>query len=73
MNLNYICSLANNTTEPVEAGEVEDFQALTEKEEFDLVQLMEECGYAVSNAEAFMENLAKDLSILDGVHITKNY
>ncbi|XP_073987849.1 exocyst complex component Sec3 isoform X2 [Rhodnius prolixus] len=55
--------------EPVEAGEVEDFQALTEKEEFDLVQLMEECGYAVSNAEAFMENLAKDLSILDGENV----
>ena len=28
---------------------------------------MEETGFAVSNAEAFMEMLAKDLSILDGV------
>uniref|UniRef100_A0A0V0G9U3 Putative exocyst protein sec3 n=1 Tax=Triatoma dimidiata TaxID=72491 RepID=A0A0V0G9U3_TRIDM len=55
--------------EPVEVGEVEDFQALAEKEELDLVQLMEECGYAVSNAEAFMENLAKDLSILDGENV----
>ncbi|BES93772.1 exocyst complex component sec3 [Nesidiocoris tenuis] len=55
--------------ETSEVGEVEDFQALTEKEEQDLILLMQECGYAVSNAEAFMETLAKDLSILDGENV----
>ncbi|XP_014251486.1 exocyst complex component 1 [Cimex lectularius] len=55
--------------EPVEAGDFEEFQALTEKEENDLVQLMHECGFTVSNAEAFMETLAKDLSILDGENV----
>lgn len=53
--------------EQVDSGEVEDYQALTEKEEQDLICLMEDCGFTVSNAEAFMETLAKDLSILDGV------
>lgn len=47
--------------------EGEDYQALTDKEEKDLEQLMTQCGSAVSNAEAFMETLARDLSILDGV------
>lgn len=55
--------------EQVDTGEVEDYQALTEKEELDLVHLMQECGFTVSNAEAFMETLAKDLSILDGENI----
>ncbi|KAK9498728.1 hypothetical protein O3M35_003298 [Rhynocoris fuscipes] len=62
-------STVSNNAESVEVGEVEDFQALTEKEENDLIQLMEECGFAVSDAEAFMENLAKDLSILDGENV----
>ncbi|XP_014282653.1 exocyst complex component 1 [Halyomorpha halys] len=58
-----------NLNEQVDPGEVEDYQALTEKEEQDLIQLMEDCGFTVSNAEAFMETLAKDLSILDGENI----
>lgn len=48
-------------------GEGEDYQALTEKETMDLEQLMMSCETAVSNAEAFMDTLARDLSILDGV------
>lgn len=51
----------------VEVVESEDYQALTEREELDLQQLMSQCDHAVSNAETFMETLAKDLSILDGV------
>lgn len=59
----------NDFSGVVEAGLVdgEDYQALTEREEMDLEQLMTQCGSAVSNAEAFMETLARDLSILDGV------
>ncbi|XP_046670906.1 exocyst complex component 1 isoform X2 [Homalodisca vitripennis] len=47
----------------------EDYQALTEREEMDLEQLMSQCGSAVSNAEAFMETLARDLSVLDGENV----
>ena len=31
--------------------------------------MMEDCEYAVSNAELFMETLSKNLSILDGVKL----
>ncbi|XP_034172615.1 exocyst complex component Sec3 [Osmia lignaria lignaria] len=46
-----------------------DYQPITEKEAIDLKQMMENCKYAVSNAELFMENLSKDLSILDGENV----
>lgn len=46
---------------------IEDYQPLTDKEESDLEKLMSQCDFAVSNAEAFMDLLARDLSILDGV------
>ena len=45
----------------------EDYQALSSKEESDLDQMMSECQAAISNAEAFAENLSKQLSVLDGV------
>lgn len=45
-----------------------DYQPITEKEAADLKQMIENCEYAVSNAELFMETLSKDLSILDGVN-----
>ncbi|XP_076177753.1 exocyst complex component Sec3 isoform X2 [Ptiloglossa arizonensis] len=46
-----------------------DYQPITEKEASDLKQMMENCEYAVSNAELFMETLSKDLSILDGENV----
>lgn len=46
---------------------IEDYQAITESEEKDLERLMSSCQSAISNAESFMETLAKDLSVLDGV------
>lgn len=49
--------------------EPEDYQALTEREEFDLETLMSRCESAIGNAEAFTEQLSKDLSILDGVRL----
>lgn len=45
----------------------EDYQALSSKEEADLELLMSECQMAISNAEAFSEQLSKQLSMLDGV------
>ncbi|XP_057667737.1 exocyst complex component 1 [Diorhabda carinulata] len=48
---------------------VEDFQVNTEKEQEDLKILMSGCEFAISNAEAFMEVLSRDLSLLDGENI----
>jgi hypothetical protein len=53
----------------VEPLEAEDYLVLTDREEQDLEKLMSQCESGISNAESFMENLAKDLSILDGVCI----
>ncbi|KAF2900398.1 hypothetical protein ILUMI_05792 [Ignelater luminosus] len=47
----------------------EDFQAITDKEQEDLNRLMSDCEFAISNAEAFMEVLARDLSLLDGENV----
>ncbi|XP_969314.1 exocyst complex component 1 [Tribolium castaneum] len=47
----------------------EDFQAITDKEQEDLKRLMSGCEFAISNAEAFMEILARDLSLLDGENV----
>lgn len=46
----------------------EDYQALTEREEKDLERVLAQSETALSNAEKFMEELAKDLSLLDGVN-----
>ncbi|KAJ8962253.1 hypothetical protein NQ318_018227 [Aromia moschata] len=47
----------------------EDFQAITDKEQEDLKSLMSGCEFALSNAEGFMEVLARDLSLLDGENV----
>lgn len=47
----------------------DDFQAITEKEQEDLKRLMDGCEFAISNAEGFMEILARDLSLLDGENV----
>ena len=44
-----------------------DYHALSQKEEADLENLMGHCEDAISNAEAFADQLSKDLSGLDGV------
>ena len=46
-----------------------DYKALSEREQQDLERLMEQCDSAVSNAEAFAEQLSRDLSVLDGANI----
>lgn len=51
----------------IESGD-EEF-GLTEREEFDLEKVLGRAENAVVNAEAFMEQLAKELSILDGENI----
>lgn len=57
----------------VEPTEAEDYHALTEREQQDLDKLMSQCGFAISNAEAFMEMIARDLSVLDGVRYLQRF
>ncbi|XP_076043621.1 exocyst complex component Sec3 [Oratosquilla oratoria] len=46
-----------------------DYRALSAREQQDLERLMEQCDSAVSNAEAFADQLSRDLSVLDGANI----
>uniref|UniRef100_A0AAG5DWE7 Exocyst complex component Sec3 PIP2-binding N-terminal domain-containing protein n=1 Tax=Anopheles atroparvus TaxID=41427 RepID=A0AAG5DWE7_ANOAO len=55
--------------EDLEGFENEEFHALTEKEEMNLIKLISECDYAISNAELFMEDLSHNLLQLDGANI----
>lgn len=48
---------------------LEDYQALTSKEETDLERMLSECENAISDAEAFAATMSKDLSVLDGENI----
>ena len=45
----------------------EDYQELTQREENDLEHMISQTENAISNIEAFTEQLSKDLSVLDGV------
>ena len=46
-----------------------EYQALTEKEGDDLETLMGQVENAIGDAEAFAEQLSKDLSVLDGANV----
>ncbi|ELT89930.1 hypothetical protein CAPTEDRAFT_229168 [Capitella teleta] len=50
-------------------ADTENWQALSTKEEEDMDVLMTKCDYAISNAEAFTEELTNQLSMLDGANI----
>ena len=47
-----------------------DYHALSQREETDLESLMTQCENAISNAEAFTDQLQRELSMLDGVSVT---
>lgn len=49
--------------------ETEDYEALTGREEADLERLMTQCEFAICNAEAFTEQLARELSVLDATNV----
>ena len=69
----------SETEKAAEQGESEglesdnDFQPLSAREEKDLEILMQQSEDAISNAEAFAEKLARDLSMLDGVRFIDRY
>ncbi|XP_078371204.1 exocyst complex component 1-like isoform X1 [Oculina patagonica] len=52
-----------------EGAEGEDYQELTQREENDLEIMISQTENAISNIEAFTEQLSKDLSVLDGANI----
>lgn len=60
---------AGHGDEDLEEFENEEFHALTEKEEVNLIKLISECDYAISNAELFMDDLSHNLLQLDGANI----
>lgn len=64
---NIAISSVPKDSQMIESGD-EEF-GLTEREEFDLEKVLGRAENAVVNAEAFMEQLAKELSILDGENI----
>nr|XP_022906729.1 exocyst complex component 1 [Onthophagus taurus] len=51
--------------------DLQDIQPITEKEQEDLTKLMSDCEYAISNAEAFTEYLARDLSLLESENVQR--
>ncbi|KAM8890572.1 exocyst complex component 1 isoform X5 [Synchiropus splendidus] len=48
---------------------LDDYQELSAREEQDIESMMEMCEYAISNAEAFAEQLSRELQVLDGANI----
>jgi predicted nucleic-acid-binding protein len=45
------------------------FQAISAKESSDLLALIEKCENAVTNADIFVEDLSRELNLLDGANI----
>lgn len=55
--------------EEVSVLDVEDYQALSSREEADLEHLMNQYDFVIGNAEAFTEQLARELSSLDATNV----
>ena len=63
-------SVPSGESQSVAGGDedaLDDYQELSTREEQDIENMMEMCEYAVSNAEAFAEQLSRELQVLDGV------
>lgn len=52
---------------------LDEYQELSTREEQDIESMMETCEYAISNAEAFAEQLSRELQVLDGVSQPMEY
>uniref|UniRef100_A0A665V5S0 Exocyst complex component 1 n=1 Tax=Echeneis naucrates TaxID=173247 RepID=A0A665V5S0_ECHNA len=65
-------SVPSDESQSVAGGDedaLDDYQELSTREETDIESMMEMCEYAISNAEAFAEQLSKELQVLDGANI----
>ncbi|XP_068175070.1 exocyst complex component 1 isoform X1 [Antennarius striatus] len=65
-------SVPSGESQSVAVGDedaLDDYQELSTREEQDIESMMEMCEYAISNAEAFAEQLSRELQVLDGANI----
>uniref|UniRef100_A0A8C6ULS2 Exocyst complex component 1 n=1 Tax=Neogobius melanostomus TaxID=47308 RepID=A0A8C6ULS2_9GOBI len=65
-------SVPSGESQSVAGGDedtLDEYQELSTREEQDIESMMEMCEYAVSNAEAFAEQLSRELQVLDGANI----
>uniref|UniRef100_A0A671TV88 Exocyst complex component 1 n=1 Tax=Sparus aurata TaxID=8175 RepID=A0A671TV88_SPAAU len=65
-------SVPSGESQSVAGGDedaLDDYQELSTREEQDIESMMEMCEYAISNAEAFAEQLSRELQVLDGANI----
>ncbi|XP_056271155.1 exocyst complex component 1 isoform X3 [Pseudoliparis swirei] len=65
-------SVPSGESQSVAGGDedaLDDYQELSAREEQDIEGMMEMCEDAVSNAEAFAEQLSRELQVLDGANI----
>lgn len=63
-------SVPSGESQSVAGGDedaLDEYQELSTREEQDIESMMETCQYAISNAEAFTEQLSRELQVLDGV------
>ena len=51
------------------AGDTSTYEAIGPKEGGDLLALMSKCEHAVTNADIFVEDLSRELNLLDGANI----
>uniref|UniRef100_A0A674NB58 Exocyst complex component 1 n=1 Tax=Takifugu rubripes TaxID=31033 RepID=A0A674NB58_TAKRU len=62
-------SVPSGESQSVAGGDedaLDEYQELSTREEQDIESMMETCEYAISNAEAFTEQLSRELQVLDG-------
>lgn len=65
-------SVPSGESQSVAGGDedaLDEYQELSAREEQDIESMMEMCEYAISNAEAFAEQLSRELQVLDGANI----
>lgn len=65
-------SVPSGESQSVAGGDedtLDEYQELSTREEQDIDSMMEMCEYAISNAEAFAEQLSRELQVLDGANI----
>ncbi|XP_077391210.1 exocyst complex component 1 isoform X4 [Festucalex cinctus] len=65
-------SVPSGESQSVAGGDedaLDEYQELSAREEQDIEGMMEVCEYAISNAEAFAEQLSRELQVLDGANI----
>lgn len=54
-----------------ESNSDDEYQALSNREEYDLEKLMQQCEFTIDNAQAFTEKLSKDSAQMDSQNIEK--